>query len=331
MALAAIPWGILTAFSFIKSEFFTHDLQDKWQLIKINPWPWWAWSLVTMVIIIAVILEGTYRVVSNREKDNGLLVSKITELTNAEFKARADCLRRSTEIIGLQQELTKARENNGLQHKQLKDLDAAFTDRSNLCSEAHKKFVEADSECTELKRKLAKANDDLERLRRPDDCPIVSVVEWGAFGPGSTQFMPHGFYVNNNGQKPAYEVTIKKFKIGDRFAVSSPLNEIGGGGTRNGQIPVWIDGLSGIEGRFDLLEAFNVASKAKDGETPPYGRPNFPVTANIFYRDHRDLWYESIVEIIFMPPRFGGGQNFSFKFLSQKFLGHDKPDMDQAN
>jgi hypothetical protein len=112
MALAAIPYGLLAAFNLIKSELFSRDVQEKWQFAKINPWPWWAWLLMTMAIVVGVTLEGAYRVVRKREKDIALLSNKIAELADSEFKARAEFLRRSTEIVSLQSQIRSQQAEN---------------------------------------------------------------------------------------------------------------------------------------------------------------------------------------------------------------------------
>lgn len=114
--LAGIPWFLLGAFNIIKSEFFPRELQDKLQFAKINPWPWWAWLLMSMAIVIAVTLEGAYGVIRKRDNDITLLSNKIEELTTSEFRARADFIKRSTEIISLQgQAQNKQAENDSLE------------------------------------------------------------------------------------------------------------------------------------------------------------------------------------------------------------------------
>lgn len=334
MALAAIPWALLGAFNVIKGEFFSRDIQDKWQVARINPWPWWAWLLMSIAIVLAVTLEGAYRVVRNRERDNGLLAKKIAELTEAESKARAEFLRRSTEIIGLGQDLQKAQTSIVEKDKSLSHLNAVLEKRSqemvdavNASAFKQKTINELREEVKGLQNSLKQANAQIESLKRPSDCPIVSIFQWAAIEQGPIELVPHGFYLNNSGQKSAYEVTISSFKIGDRtaFAPSGPWNEIIGNRGGNGQIPVALGGLADTQGKWNLLLAFNAASEAKDGNTAPHGRPKFSVPVHVFYRDHRDLWYESVVEVVFLPPQSGVRAGFEFKFVRQGFFGITRP------
>jgi hypothetical protein len=297
-------------------------------------WPVLLTAAVGYIVLILLTwiwqaLFVSSRIDDEQQKKIDELESELKKQTHLASDERARYLRRSTEITGLQQELMKVRAILEQKNKELRDVSAAYTQRLEWGSEAHNKWVFADNKRRELERLLDAANAELESLRRPDDCPIISIFSWGAIGSGAIELLPHGFYLNNSGQKPAYEVTIQQFQIGEQQAASSPWNEIRGGGAANAQIPVGLVGVAGTMGRFDLLGAFNTASKAQDGDTPPYGRPNFPVTVHIFYRDHRDLWYESIVDVVFVPPHLSVASHFEFKFVRQNFLGRNRPNLGQ--
>ncbi len=77
--------------------------------------------------------------------------------------------------------------------------------------EEHKKVKDRDSEISKLSRV---------------NCPIVSIYLWNAIGSGITANLSWGFYFRNNGDSPAYEISVCKFLIGTQAVDSGTLNEV---------------------------------------------------------------------------------------------------------
>jgi hypothetical protein len=178
---------------------------------------------------------------------------------------------------------------------------------------------------------IQKQTAEAEQLAKPSDSPVVSIFSWGAIGSGSTDSLPHGFYLTNSGDKPAYEVAIHKFRIDSQtVAASNSWAEIRGGNTGNGQIQVWLEsrreGTDRAPGKWNLLEAFDRASVERDGAGHPYGRPSFSIAVRVFYRDFRDLWYESTQDVTFVPAT--GHFHFEFGAVKHRYLGSNRPDIE---
>jgi hypothetical protein len=102
IGFVTVPWVIMGGFNLVKSEWLSRELQDKWQLRILNPWPWWAWSLISSAILIVVILESSYRVIRERESETEVLREDLQKQTKAARDADANFIRRSNEIITLQ-------------------------------------------------------------------------------------------------------------------------------------------------------------------------------------------------------------------------------------
>lgn len=66
----AVVYGVYTVLAigqFFRDEIFSAD-QQKWRLLRFLPtWPLWGWMLLGLVILLIVILEGSYRVVASRD------------------------------------------------------------------------------------------------------------------------------------------------------------------------------------------------------------------------------------------------------------------------
>ena len=106
--LASIPWFLMGAFNLLKSEFMPAKLHEKWQLRNLNPWPWWAWALVSLGILMAVILENVYKATRKREQDKHTLQGQLDGKDQEIVRERAEKLRTSTRLIELEQDLRKA-------------------------------------------------------------------------------------------------------------------------------------------------------------------------------------------------------------------------------
>lgn len=182
-------------------------------------------------------------------------------------------------------------------------------------------FVAAFFAWNQQRKEVISKDLEISRLSRID-CPIVSVYLWQAIGSGITENLAWGFYFRNNGKSPAYEITVRGFLVGSQSIKCGNLNEVLAECSSD-PIPVWIEGVQQAPDKWNLMAAFNEASKATDGESP-YGRPNFSITLHIFYRDHRNLWYESVQDLVFVPAT--GNFHFKYGATEQNYLGTNRPD-----
>jgi hypothetical protein len=66
--VVAVIYGLVAFLSFVKQEFVRQDLQEKYQLLALIPsWPWWGWTIVGLVALVVLLLEGSARVIARYE------------------------------------------------------------------------------------------------------------------------------------------------------------------------------------------------------------------------------------------------------------------------
>jgi hypothetical protein len=152
----------------------------------------------------------------------------------------------------------------------------------------------------------------IERISKPDRCPVVRISLWGEGREGP---LNSGFYLQSEGET-AEEIRLEDFEIEPSvIATSRVLPTVIGHQIGTGYIPVWIKG-DVTASKWDLKGTFQRASDARDGRSL-HGRPDYTVTVTIVYRDHNDFWYRTNQEIIYVPARF----DFEFGPITHKKLG----------
>ncbi|WP_155744928.1 hypothetical protein [Burkholderia vietnamiensis] len=57
-----VVWFVLTAFSFVRDEFWRPDDESRWRLINLVPhWPLPIWATVTLALLLGWLYESSYR------------------------------------------------------------------------------------------------------------------------------------------------------------------------------------------------------------------------------------------------------------------------------
>ncbi|WP_055334722.1 hypothetical protein [Ralstonia solanacearum] len=57
-----LAWFVLTAFPFVRDEFWRPDDGSRWKLISLLPqWPLQTWLNITLVLLLAWVYEASYR------------------------------------------------------------------------------------------------------------------------------------------------------------------------------------------------------------------------------------------------------------------------------
>jgi hypothetical protein len=62
-------YALLQLYQSFKGEWLTGEAQEKWRLPKILPTlRWWQWVIGWLVLFVAVVLEGSYRAIRDRDE-----------------------------------------------------------------------------------------------------------------------------------------------------------------------------------------------------------------------------------------------------------------------
>ena len=178
----------------------------------------------------------------------------------------------------------------------------------------------------------------VDRLSKPDKCPIVRVQEWcdkvvtevGTWSDEEFNLRKYdlksasqldklgncGFQLLNEGET-AYEVNLEDFKIEPGVVVTAKMvPQIVSQPIGQGFMQAWIkDKEITDQTRWDLPLAFQTASSHQDG--PKSSGLGYSTTLRLTYRDHNNCWYCTIQEIAWIPAKYG----FEFGPLKHAKLG----------
>jgi hypothetical protein len=88
----ALPFTLFTVFAPIRDEFLPAEMAEKWKLPSIIEnhfptflvaMPWYVWALITAVVLIWLILEGSYRVAAREADEKSAMDVRLNSLAHA--------------------------------------------------------------------------------------------------------------------------------------------------------------------------------------------------------------------------------------------------------
>ena len=173
---------------------------------------------------------------------------------------------------------------------------------------------------TRQKRILVEKDATIERISKPDECPVVYVNGWGE-NNGQAEEGSFGFWLYREGVTP-HEITLEEFDIAHSVTVASRMipRMLGG----QDFMPAWIKSWTSPS-KWNLPDVFAEASTKRDGLMPTQMRPNYCSTLRITYRDHNDFWYSTTQEIAFDPSDPNKRRTFTFGPITHEKSGLTKP------
>jgi hypothetical protein len=87
----ALPFTIFTVAAPIRDEFLPAETAEKWKLPAIVEdhfpafliaMPWYVWAMITAVVLVFLILEGSYRVLERDADEKVALNDRLKSLTH---------------------------------------------------------------------------------------------------------------------------------------------------------------------------------------------------------------------------------------------------------
>jgi hypothetical protein len=177
-----------------------------------------------------------------------------------------------------------------------------------------------------VQAELAAKTAQIERISKPEKCPIVLVIGWrlDSVGlalsqkTGELESVPMGAYFQLKGEgETAHEVALEEFEIEPSVIVASRVvSHVDGHQPSQAFMWVWIKNKHLTDSsKWDLLGAFRHASETRDGNM--MWKPNYCRTLRLTYRDHSDFWYRTTQEIAYVPAR----REFEFGPIKHEKLG----------
>jgi len=159
---------------------------------------------------------------------------------------------------------------------------------------------------TEMVGRLIAKHSEIERISKPDKCPVVLITEW-RLGPvgvslasGEPVIMNGGFHLQSEGET-AHEITLEEFDIEPDVTVASRVvSSVVGHQIGQAFMLAWIKNQQVTDfSKFDLQSAFRRASDNRDSKMS--WKPNYCCTLRLTYRDHSDFWYRTTQELAYIP------------------------------
>jgi hypothetical protein len=88
----ALPFTLFTAFAAIRDEILPAEVAEKWKLPALiedhlptflPAMPWYVWALITAVVFIVLIFDGSYRVATKEADEKATLAARLNSLEYA--------------------------------------------------------------------------------------------------------------------------------------------------------------------------------------------------------------------------------------------------------
>jgi hypothetical protein len=192
-----------------------------------------------------------------------------------------------------------------------------------------------------VRKNVAEKEAEIERISKPDKCPVVVVYDWDrsyigthfeeansreqekmlkevkSAGDLAVQFDNYGFYLQSEGET-AYEITLEEFQVEPGVTVTGKtVPRIVGQRTGQSFMAVWIKERNHLtdQTKWNLREAFRQASDNRHGKM--IVRPDYSCTLRLKYRDHNDFWYRTTQQMAYILAR----RDFEFGPIKFEKLG----------
>lgn len=153
---------------------------------------------------------------------------------------------------------------------------------------------------------VAEKNAEIERISKPDRCPVVLITEW-RLGPigvslntGESVPMNGGFQLQSEGET-AHEISLEEFDIEPSVTVASRVvPSVVGHQIGQAFMLAWIKNQQVTDfSKWDLQTALRRASDNRDKKM--MWKPSYCCTLRLTYRDHSDRWYRTTQELSYIP------------------------------
>jgi hypothetical protein len=158
------------------------------------------------------------------------------------------------------------------------------------------------------RQRVIEQETQIDRISKPDKCPVVLIHQWrfGAVAVGihpstgepASLPMNAGFDLQNDGEA-AYEVTLDEFEVEPSMNVASRMvSHVANQNAERTLMLAWIKDRGNFD-KWDLPSALRLASEHRDGRM--MWKPDYSCTLHLTYRDHRNFWYRTTQELIYIP------------------------------